>query len=239
MKYNTKKTTSTHKITGTPPPIDISAPAKKKVPMSYILGAAAVLLLIVAGYFFLNRSEGSETAKVDKIETVPYSQISDMKSANNAKEVDYSKWINFKVTGVNVDLPYSLGSGFEIRTDSILVKNGSENLTQEYKDDPDSDGDGVKDSADKCPNKRGSTRNGCPEDDSSNKSPKDQIEAAVGLVKVACTDKQNATEELAEEKEAALEKAKENCRGLIKQIKNNGKWQNGWKEEKDCKCNNN
>jgi len=239
VKYNTKKTTSTHKITGTPPPIDISAPAKKKVPMSYILGAAAVLLLIVAGYFFLNRSEGSETAKVDKIETVPYSQISDMKSANNAKEVDYSKWINFKVTGVNVDLPYSLGSGFEIRTDSILVKNGSENLTQEYKDDPDSDGDGVKDSADKCPNKRGSTRNGCPEDDSSNKSPKDQIEAAVGLVKVACTDKQNATEELAEEKEAALEKAKENCRGLIKQIKNNGKWQNGWKEEKDCKCNNN
>ena len=239
VKYNTKKTSPTHKITGTPPPIDISAPAKKKVPMSYILGAAAVLLLIVAGYFFKQGSGETEPPREDKTETVTWSEILAMKDAATAKEADYSDWIDHKVTGIKEALPYTLGAGFEINSDSILVKNDSENLTQEYKDDPDSDGDGVKDSADQCPNKRGSTRNGCPEDDSSNKSPKEQIEVAVGLVKDACKAKQNATDATAEAKEEELNSAKKRCRELITQIKNERKYHEGWKKEEDCKCDNN
>ena len=70
VKYNTKKTTPMHNITGTPPPIDISAPAKKKLPMSYILGAATVLLLIVAGYFFMQGSGEPKLSKDDKTRKV-------------------------------------------------------------------------------------------------------------------------------------------------------------------------
>jgi len=66
VKYNKKHTAASHKITGTPPPMDISVPAKKKLPMSYILGAAAVLLVIVAGYFYMKPPNDNETsAKVN------------------------------------------------------------------------------------------------------------------------------------------------------------------------------
>ena len=184
VKYNTKKTTSTHKITGTPPPIDISAPAKKKVPMSYILGAAAVLLLIVAGYFIKNRSEGSETEppRDDKTETVTWSEISAMKDAATAKEADYSDWIDHKVTGIKEALPYTLGAGFEINSEGILVKNDSENLKEEYKDDLDRDGDGVKDSADNCPDKKGPKKyNGCPEKNEL-KPTKEQLENEIAVL---------------------------------------------------------
>ncbi|MEY3049416.1 MAG: hypothetical protein RL365_1454 [Bacteroidota bacterium] len=66
VKYNKKQTAASHKITGTPPPMDISVPAKKKLPMSYILGAAAVLLVIVALIVWDRWQNGTETsAKVN------------------------------------------------------------------------------------------------------------------------------------------------------------------------------
>jgi hypothetical protein len=64
IKYNKKHTAASHKITGTPPPMDISVPAKKKLPMSYILGAAAVFLVVVAGYFYMKPPNDTETPKV-------------------------------------------------------------------------------------------------------------------------------------------------------------------------------
>jgi serine/threonine protein phosphatase PrpC len=66
VKYNKKHTAASHKITGTPPPMDISVPAKKKLPMSYILGAAAVFLVIVA-LIVLNRwrNDNETSAKVN------------------------------------------------------------------------------------------------------------------------------------------------------------------------------
>jgi hypothetical protein len=46
--------------------MDISVPAKKKLPMSYILGAAAVLLVVVAFIVWPKSSKGTETsAKVN------------------------------------------------------------------------------------------------------------------------------------------------------------------------------
>jgi serine/threonine protein phosphatase PrpC len=66
VKYNKKHTAASHKITGTPPPMDISVPAKKKLPMSYILGAAAVLLVVVAFIVWPKSPKGTETsAKVN------------------------------------------------------------------------------------------------------------------------------------------------------------------------------
>ena len=66
VKYNKKHTAASHKITGTPPPMDISVPAKKKLPMSYILGAAAVFLVIVALIVWNKPQKGTETsAKVN------------------------------------------------------------------------------------------------------------------------------------------------------------------------------
>jgi len=66
VKYNKKHTAASHKITGTPPPMDISVPAKKKLPMSYILGAAAVLLVIVALIVWNKPPKSPETsAKVN------------------------------------------------------------------------------------------------------------------------------------------------------------------------------
>jgi len=66
VKYNKKHTAAAHKITGTPPPMDISVPAKKKLPMSYILGAAAVLLVVVAFIVWPKSPKGTETsAKVN------------------------------------------------------------------------------------------------------------------------------------------------------------------------------
>ena len=163
VKYNTKKTSPTHKITGTPPPIDISAPAKKKVPMSYILGAATILLLIVAGYFYFNSSGGSDTDKVDKTKSVEYSQIKAMQDDKNTEEVDYSKWENYKVTGVTDNLPFRLSAEFEINTESILVSKKTSNPPTTDYESSDSDGDGVVDDDDRCPNKKGPKENeGCP-----------------------------------------------------------------------------
>jgi serine/threonine protein phosphatase PrpC len=66
VKYNKKHTAASHKITGTPPPMDISVPAKKKLPMSFILGAAAVLLVVVAFIVWPKSTKGTETsAKVN------------------------------------------------------------------------------------------------------------------------------------------------------------------------------
>jgi len=66
VKYNKKHTAASHKITGTPPPMDISVTAKKKLPMSYILGAAAVLLVVVAFIVWPKSPKGTETsAKVN------------------------------------------------------------------------------------------------------------------------------------------------------------------------------
>jgi serine/threonine protein phosphatase PrpC len=94
VKYNTKKTSPKHNITGTPPPIDISAPAKKKVPMSYILGAAAILLLIVAGYFSMKGSGENEPSKIDKTNTVAFSVL-----AQDRQTDDLKQYVNCTVTG--------------------------------------------------------------------------------------------------------------------------------------------
>lgn len=97
VKYNTKKTSPTHKITGTPPPIDISAPAKKKVPMSYILGAAAVLLLIVAGYIFMQGSGENEPPEDVKTKTVDFSVIKKLAGVSQNDSLTY--YVGFTVTG--------------------------------------------------------------------------------------------------------------------------------------------
>ena len=98
VKYNKKQTAASHKITGTPPPMDISVPAKKKLPMSYILAAAAVFLVIVACYFFFIPSESPETVKDDKTSTVDFSIIRDL--ANSKNQTDTLKhYVGFTVTG--------------------------------------------------------------------------------------------------------------------------------------------
>jgi hypothetical protein len=106
VKYNTKKTSPTHKITGTPPPIDISAPAKKKVPMSYILGAAAVLLLIVAGYFFMQGSGKTEPPRDDKTNTVEFSVI--VKLAEARQKDSLHNYLGRTVTG-DIDTNFDFG----------------------------------------------------------------------------------------------------------------------------------
>ena len=127
VKYNTKKTSPTHKITGTPPPIDISAPAKKKVPMSYILGAAAVLLLIVAGYFIKNRSEGSETEppRDDKTKTVAFSVL-----AQDAQTDKLAQYVNRTVTG-DIDTSIDFGD-YMISENKLFVKLNSQGTGEAF-----------------------------------------------------------------------------------------------------------
>ena len=119
VKYNTKKTSPTHKITGTPPPIDISAPAKKKVPMSYILGAAAVLLLIVAGYFFKQGSGKTEPPREDKANTVDFSVI---KRHAGDKQIDsLEHYVGSTVTG-DIDTNFDFGV-YMISENNLFVSN--------------------------------------------------------------------------------------------------------------------
>ncbi|NBV09574.1 MAG: Stp1/IreP family PP2C-type Ser/Thr phosphatase [Flavobacteriia bacterium] len=124
VKYNKKHTAASHKITGTPPPMDISVPAKKKLPMSYILGAAAVLLVIVAGYFYMKPLNDTETPKV--VNTEP-------KKIENPKDT----------------VPDETYTSIDANTN--------------YNNNADTDGDGVKNEDDQCPNKSGPKKNkGCP-----------------------------------------------------------------------------
>ena len=126
VKYNTKKTSPTHKITGTPPPIDISAPAKKKVPMSYILGAAAVLLLIVAGYFFKQGSGKTEPPRDDKTNTVAFSELAQDRQTDNLRQ-----YVNRTVTG-EIDTSIDFGIYMISENKLFVLKPNAEGTGQTY-----------------------------------------------------------------------------------------------------------
>ncbi|MFM7594821.1 MAG: Stp1/IreP family PP2C-type Ser/Thr phosphatase [Flavobacteriales bacterium] len=129
VKYNTKKTSPKHNITGTPPPIDISAPAKKKVPMSYILGAATILLLIVAGYFFMQGSGENEQSKIDKTKTVDFSVIEKLVDDSQSDSLKY--YVGFTVTG-DIDTKSNLGDYMISENNEFVLKPNAEGTGETF-----------------------------------------------------------------------------------------------------------